>query len=801
MFKLIEQLLSPSKGSNCRDKDKDRDKDEPPIQSPFPTPNNTSSPSTPSSSSTPSSVNYSPTTPSSPKHTATSNNNTNNNNNNFILNGNESSQIDSNGISPYGHNIFQYRCEVPIDNVIKILVLGGFQVGKTSLIRRYLQDIFTNQYIQTIGVDLNTMILQAVNPPPLIPSSGSSVQSSSSSSSTTPPTSQQQQQQGQDQIQQYNNQINFIVQFWDIAYPEIKGKNLTQLLSGTSGVILVFDSTNASSIVAMDECRAILKKYGINNNNNSHNGLQQIPIAIFANKSDSGDPVINIQDLDNYCKSSGFNLCRFTSTRKDVGVKDGIDKILELVLDIKKQEIEEQQRHRAKIILKQQNPHHNHNHHHHNHKHKLKSREKINNNGNGNGQPVPIISQSLPNMIINNNNNSPRKPIEQQQKNNENNNSNSNNNVILTIEKQEEQQRIDILKINELQTFATENYVNRFGKSLEELLQKTIGARYNDISMLEKQRNQEYIKICNSLKKLLQSPHQQHIRSHVGGLRIIVTREMIQSTLEENVKKWTRLIDNLMLEMSLDHPSTTTTTNTNNTTSSSSNKQSSSKSNRSTINSSTDSNISTCSSTSSSSLSTNSSEKSTTTPTMLFNHDNNNNSNSNNNPVYKSNNTSISLSVSYHPSSTNMNNNSNSSNSNSNNHNHHSSSKHHHHHHHHHSNRHGGNWKMGFGFRNNAKSSGIAFNNGNYSSVDTDNPVSSSSTISSSSSSSSLMSSSSASSSPIASPSTSPINHPSPSILPSSYNLTFHIPPNVQLSSPPLILTHPDLMHHSSPTN
>jgi small GTP-binding protein len=41
----------------------------------------------------------------------------------------------------------------------KVCILGGFSVGKTSLIRRYVQSIFSETYITTVGVKIDKKTL------------------------------------------------------------------------------------------------------------------------------------------------------------------------------------------------------------------------------------------------------------------------------------------------------------------------------------------------------------------------------------------------------------------------------------------------------------------------------------------------------------------------------------------------------------------------------------------------------------------------------------------------------------------
>jgi GTPase SAR1 family protein len=42
----------------------------------------------------------------------------------------------------------------------KICMLGGFSVGKTSLVRRYVESIFSETYLTTVGVKIDKKTMQ-----------------------------------------------------------------------------------------------------------------------------------------------------------------------------------------------------------------------------------------------------------------------------------------------------------------------------------------------------------------------------------------------------------------------------------------------------------------------------------------------------------------------------------------------------------------------------------------------------------------------------------------------------------------
>lgn len=92
------------------------------------------------------------------------------------------------------------------DYVFKILLIGDSAVGKSSLLLRFAEDIFTDSFLPTIGVDFKIRTIQAA---------GSKVK----------------------------------LQMWDTAGQERFKSILTSYYKGTHGVLLVYDITDRRSFV------------------------------------------------------------------------------------------------------------------------------------------------------------------------------------------------------------------------------------------------------------------------------------------------------------------------------------------------------------------------------------------------------------------------------------------------------------------------------------------------------------------------------------------------------------------------
>src|SRR6476661_2941267 len=87
----------------------------------------------------------------------------------------------------------------------KICMIGGFSVGKTSLVRRYVQSIFSEAYLTTVGVKIDKKTVELTD-----------------------------------------RTVNLIL--WDLAGEDDIGSLRMTYLRGASGYVLVADGTRRSTL-------------------------------------------------------------------------------------------------------------------------------------------------------------------------------------------------------------------------------------------------------------------------------------------------------------------------------------------------------------------------------------------------------------------------------------------------------------------------------------------------------------------------------------------------------------------------
>jgi len=149
----------------------------------------------------------------------------------------------------------------------KVCVLGSFSVGKTSLVRRYVESIFSDTYLTTVGVKIDKKMVDLAD-----------------------------------------RAVNLIL--WDVAGEDDMASLRLSYLRGTAGYLLVADGTRPATLdVALTLRKRVEADYG------------PLPFALLVNKHDLTEQwAIRDADLEGLRQEGWW--VRPTSARTGEGVED-----------------------------------------------------------------------------------------------------------------------------------------------------------------------------------------------------------------------------------------------------------------------------------------------------------------------------------------------------------------------------------------------------------------------------------------------------------------------------------------------
>jgi len=153
----------------------------------------------------------------------------------------------------------------------KLVICGDFKVGKTSLIRRFVENRFETDYISTLGVQISKKTIHLSE----------------------------------------NTKMNFII--WDIGGQQHFNLNRARFYNGANAALIVVDRTRS------DHLNSIENWYNDIQKSVKHN----IPTIIVGNKSDlTNEIVISEEEVKEYAKKYDFHYI-LTSALTGENVNDG----------------------------------------------------------------------------------------------------------------------------------------------------------------------------------------------------------------------------------------------------------------------------------------------------------------------------------------------------------------------------------------------------------------------------------------------------------------------------------------------
>ena len=156
----------------------------------------------------------------------------------------------------------------------KIVILGHFGVGKTSMVRRFVENTFSEDYLVTIGVHISKKVVEI--------SAGES--------------------------------ISMIL--WDLEGTDDIESIRKAYLMGSSGVLFVFDVSRPSTFQnIINDLELVAQK------------TQQIPLLIIANKMD----LVNEEDLDKILTNKNISYDFLVSAKTGNNVEEAFAKMAHMV--------------------------------------------------------------------------------------------------------------------------------------------------------------------------------------------------------------------------------------------------------------------------------------------------------------------------------------------------------------------------------------------------------------------------------------------------------------------------------------
>jgi small GTP-binding protein len=161
----------------------------------------------------------------------------------------------------------------------KVLVVGDMGTGKTAIIRRYVNNMYSDSYKSTIGVDF---ALKEIN---------------------------------------WDSKTLVRLQLWDIAGQERYGNMTRVYYKEAVGAFVVFDITRNSSFEAVKKW-----KQDIDSKVTLHD--QPIPVVLLANKCDLVKNPCNEEVMNEYCREHGFTAWFTTSAKENVNVDEAVTSLV-----------------------------------------------------------------------------------------------------------------------------------------------------------------------------------------------------------------------------------------------------------------------------------------------------------------------------------------------------------------------------------------------------------------------------------------------------------------------------------------
>ncbi|XP_034020194.1 ras-related protein Rab-38 [Thalassophryne amazonica] len=175
------------------------------------------------------------------------------------------------------------------ERLLKVLVIGDLGVGKTSIIKRYVHQVFSQHYRATIGVDFALKVLN------------------------------------------WDHKTVVRLQLWDIAGQERYGNMTRVYYREAVGALVVFDMTRLSTF------QAVLKWKGDLDSKVTLSDGTPVPAVLLANKCDQKGLCPKLPKLENFSREHGFLGWYETSAKDNTNIDAAVMCLVNNILSMEEQ--------------------------------------------------------------------------------------------------------------------------------------------------------------------------------------------------------------------------------------------------------------------------------------------------------------------------------------------------------------------------------------------------------------------------------------------------------------------------------
>eukprot|EP01128_Nolandella_sp_AFSM9_P006348 TRINITY_DN3238_c0_g1_i2.p1 TRINITY_DN3238_c0_g1~~TRINITY_DN3238_c0_g1_i2.p1 ORF type:complete len:215 (-),score=27.75 TRINITY_DN3238_c0_g1_i2:30-674(-) len=171
------------------------------------------------------------------------------------------------------------------DHLYKVLVIGEYAAGKTSIIRRFCESYFTPNYKLTIGVDFAVKEVEV-----------------------------------EDQ--------KVTLQLWDVAGHERFGTMTRVYYKYAIAAVVVYDLSRPATLEAVTKWRDDVNSKVVLAND------EPIPIILLANKCDLDEVTQPGEEMQMFARENGFLAFFPTSAQADIGINEAMDFLVKQILRV-----------------------------------------------------------------------------------------------------------------------------------------------------------------------------------------------------------------------------------------------------------------------------------------------------------------------------------------------------------------------------------------------------------------------------------------------------------------------------------